>query len=123
MLGLFPKSTILTLIVTLMITANVHHSANATVFNPESFTIENACCTQLGRSSRTEMRGRARDTGPRSRVAKGAGARDCVPRLDAERILRVVREGARQQGHLLLAVDSASAQHGWFPTLHGKMPY
>jgi len=24
---------------------------------------------------------------------------------------------------LLLAVDSASAQHGWFPTLHGKMPY
>ena len=53
------------------------------------------------------MRGRARDTGPRSRVAKGAGARDCVPRLDAERILRVVREGARQQGHLLLAVDSA----------------
>ena len=41
MLGLFPKSTILSLIVSLMITANVHHSANATVFNPESFTIEN----------------------------------------------------------------------------------
>jgi zinc protease len=41
MLGLFPKSAIPTLIIALVITANVYRSANARVFDPESFTIKN----------------------------------------------------------------------------------
>jgi zinc protease len=41
MLGLFPKSAIPTLIIALVITANVYRSANASVFDPESFTIKN----------------------------------------------------------------------------------
>jgi len=73
--------------------------------------------------------------GPRAASRASAGLRSepgsvAVPRACEGRVAPYTRIAMPRASAsvarllvLLLAVDSASAQHGWFPTLHGKMPY